>query len=809
MVMVALMALTTLGCPYLSEDELVGRMDMDGDGVPRPEDCDDYDPGVGDAESLFFDSDGDGFGSAIPAESCAAISSAATNSDDCDDNDQAVFPGAEESCNGEDNDCNGTIDDVEPLPSWYADADGDGYGNGQASPLSACDQPSGYVANGDDCDDLNPGAFPDTKEVCDDLEVDEDCSGAADDADPNVDPETQVTLYQDEDGDGFGVDEVSTEGCHAEDGWAVEAGDCDDSDAERHPDTWWYRDRDEDEFGDVTYGVRSCLDVDGYVRDSTDCDDERPDINPAGQEVCDDADADEDCDGDADDEDDTVADQHPIYQDDDGDGFGLSSKVQLSCETPSGWAQEPDDCDDGEAAVNPGRDEELFCTDGMDNDCDGLTDCDDPICSQTTTCGYYDLGGVDAVLQGSWNGDAGSSVDGAGDHDGDGVEDFLVGMPVNINGTAFVVSGTTRGSGILTKLAYATISGVAANDHAGAGVAGIGDVDDDGFADIAIGAIYSDEAGADHGAVYLLHGPVSGALSLSTAAASYHGLSAGDYLGDVISGGVDLDGDNIADLVVGDQANASVYLIPFPSGDASISQDAWVITGAYAGGAMSVGGDNNGDGQADLLVGATSSNGGATLLLGPVTSDVDLGSSASAEFTWSSLDTALGNATSLDGDVNGDGFDDVLIGARWDDSAGWNAGAAHLFLGPCSGTLAVSAATATFEGEASQDVAGDEVELVQDIDGDGFSDILVAAPDYDESGVDDGAAYVLFGPVTGVVSLGAADVVMVGEGAGEHAGESITALDDVDGDGRSELLLGAPNAASADGAVYLVLGAGF
>jgi hypothetical protein len=790
------------GCSYLSEGDLADRMDLDGDGVARPDDCDDDDPDIGAAESLFFDSDGDGFGSSTPAESCAAVSSAVANSDDCDDNDATVFPGAEEICDGADTDCNGSVDDVDDPPIWYVDADDDGYGNGQAATLAACDQPSGYVANGEDCDDLNGRAFPDNKEVCDELEVDDDCNGLADDEDPNVDPETQVTVYQDEDGDGFGVEEVSSLACHAGDGWALEAGDCDDGDVERHPDNQWYRDRDEDGYGDAAYAVRSCLDVDGYVRDDQDCDDLRSDVSPAGQEICDPDDADEDCDGVVEDEDPTVYGQDSYYWDDDGDGYGDPSVEQLSCEPLSGWSLVPRDCDDADSAVNPDALED--CESAGDEDCDGYEECDDVDCSTHEWCVPFDLAGADAILDSSDSGDQlGSIVAGAGDIDGDGFDDILascadyhppIGSYPNAR-AAYLVGGPVTGSMDMTSLATAEILAEDSGDLAGISVAGLGDVDGDGFGDLVIGAPYYPGGVYPYsGAAYLLHGPLTGTVDLATA-----GTVITDAYPTVYEFGIDsaaagdVDGDGSPELLIG--SDDAVWLFPGTITGAASTVEATAELIVSNEPILATGQDMDGDGVGDLIVG-DSSRDNAYVVLGPVTGTINLSTSADVVVPipdWS------GNRSRLtaDGDLDGDGHLDLLASDPMNDDYYTTAGAVYLYSGPISVMHRASAATAVMYGESSSACAGNGLAVPGDLNNDGFDDVAIGAPW-------DNRAYVVLGPVSGTLSLADASRIF-SNSADSFTGYDVAPGGDVDADGEPDILF----AAMGGGAVFLLHGSRF
>ncbi|MFT4977426.1 MAG: hypothetical protein ACI8S6_003331, partial [Myxococcota bacterium] len=134
---------------------------------------------------LDEDADGDGFSAA----------------EDCDDSDAAVNPDAAEVCDGVDNDCDGDIDvGASDAVTWYADEDGDDFGSEETT--LACDQPSGYTDNADDCDDSDSTISPDGEEICDGL--DNDCDTLVDSADPDTDKNSTTDWHADTDSDGYG-----------------------------------------------------------------------------------------------------------------------------------------------------------------------------------------------------------------------------------------------------------------------------------------------------------------------------------------------------------------------------------------------------------------------------------------------------------------------------------------------------------------------------------------------------------------------------------------------------------------------------
>lgn len=146
-------------CALISDADYTARMDLDGDGIPRPTDCDDDDASIGAADGLFVDEDFDGYGGTAPATTCDLGNGVSAATGDCDNANAATFPGATEVCNGIDDDCDGVNDDgVEPA-TWYFDGDSDGYGT-PFTTIVQCDQPAGYVADGSDCNDGDPTINP-------------------------------------------------------------------------------------------------------------------------------------------------------------------------------------------------------------------------------------------------------------------------------------------------------------------------------------------------------------------------------------------------------------------------------------------------------------------------------------------------------------------------------------------------------------------------------------------------------------------------------------------------------------------------
>ncbi|MBX7107662.1 MAG: T9SS type A sorting domain-containing protein, partial [Chitinophagales bacterium] len=301
---------------------------------------DDNDPVASGKLIYYTDADHDGYGSiyATGIAFCDPPAYRTTDHTDCDDASASVNTGTSEICdaNNVDENCNGLSDDNDPGAAgkllYYTDADLDGFGAATATGVAYCDPPVNIVVSHNDCNDGNAAINPSATEICDANDLDEDCDGFSDDADPSA--TGKILYYPDADLDGFGAINAT--------------------------------------------GVAWCNQPVGKVSNHTDCNDANYSIKPGGTEICDANNLDEDCDGLSDDNDPSATGKLNYYTDADIDGYGSPSSAGiLYCDPPLGMAGNQSDCNDGNAAIHPLAPE--FCDiNDVDENCNGLADNNDP-----------------------------------------------------------------------------------------------------------------------------------------------------------------------------------------------------------------------------------------------------------------------------------------------------------------------------------------------------------------------------------------------------------------------------------------------
>jgi Ca2+-binding RTX toxin-like protein len=463
--------------------------------------------------------------------------------------------------------------------------------------------------------------------------------------------------------------------------------------------------------------------------------------------------------------------------------------------------------------------------------------------------------------------ESGRSVAGAGDVNGDGFDDFIIGAPDASpngasSGASYVVFG--KAGGFLPNLKLSTlngkngfrISGAKAHDESGFSVAAAGDVNGDGFDDLIVGAPSVNLAGASSGAAYVLFSrgktfPANINLSGLTGVNGFRLTGESDYqsLGRSVASAGDVNGDGFNDVIIGGRSPLGGYDVDgsyvvfgkakgFP---ASLKSSALngingfriprETPGDSSGDGVASAGDVNGDGFDDIVVGAPgqrphgTGSGAAYVIFGKAkgfTPEFDLKKLTGANgfkmngivagaFTGSALATA---------DVNGDGFDDVVVGAR---GVRDYTGATYVVFGKAKGfvpKLELSTLNGKngfrLTGASDYDRAGDAV-AGGDLNGDGFDDVIVGASSADATSTRfaSGITYVLYGKAVGFAAniglskLNGRDGFRInGEAADDSSGEAVGSAD-VNGDGFADVVIGASSANSNgvdSGASYVVFG---
>jgi hypothetical protein len=405
----------------------------------------------------------------------------------------------------------------------------------------------------------------------------------------------------------------------------------------------------------------------------------------------------------------------------------------------------------------------------------------------------------------------GFSVSTAGDVNGDGFADVIVGAFLNdAGGTDAGRAYIYFGGNILNNIADVTLTGAAASDNFGYSVSTAGDVNGDGYADVIVGAYKNDAVGIEAGRAYIYYG---GSSMDNTADVTLTGAAASDYFGNSVSTAGDVNGDGYSDVIVGAYSNdaggnnAGQAYIYF--GGATMNNIVDVtLTGAAAGDdfgySTSTAGDVNGDGYADVIVGALFNSAGGSFAGSAYIyfGGASMNNSADVTLTGAAASDYFGNSVSTAGDVNGDGYSDVIVGAKQNDAGGYEAGSAYIYFG---GSSMNNTADVTLIEPVASGLFGVSVSTAGDVNGDGYSDVIVGAPNNDAGGSNAGRAYIYFG---GVSMDNAEDITLTGATAGDGLGLSVSAAGDINGDGYNDVIVGAfgNDAGGSDaGRAYLYL----
>ena len=410
----------------------------------------------------------------------------------------------------------------------------------------------------------------------------------------------------------------------------------------------------------------------------------------------------------------------------------------------------------------------------------------------------------------------GYSVACAGDLNNDGYSEVIIGAFLydggeTNEGRISVFKGSAGGLSITEDFTFESNQ---ISSNFGFSVATAGDVNGDGFSDIVAGAYKYDYNNSNDGLIYVFHSTGS----TYSPASLIPGTQAGEYFGYSVSTAGDVNGDGYSDVIVGsplydngqtDEGKCFAYL---GSSSGIAVTPVWTKesnhTGGWFGISVSTAGDMNADGFADVILGGNYIDNGQTdegrafVYLG-YSGGLNNGSAIIYESNQSSSEFGFRVATA--GDINGDGFSDVIIGAHEFDNPSTGEGAAFVYLGSATGMGTTPGWTD--EGNQANANFGNSVSTAGDVNGDGYSDVIVGVPSFDNGQNSEGAAFVYYGSDLGLSTF--SNWSAEGNQADAFFGVSVSAAGDVNGDGYSDVIVGAyliDNGESDEGAAFVFHG---
>ena len=412
----------------------------------------------------------------------------------------------------------------------------------------------------------------------------------------------------------------------------------------------------------------------------------------------------------------------------------------------------------------------------------------------------------------------GISVASAGDVNGDGYSDVIVGAylfdtGLTDEGAAFVYLGSATG---ITTTIQTQLGCNKAGAYLGNSVASAGDVNGDGYSDVIVGAYNYSNGEMFEGAAFVYHGSAIGINPIIKTQLESNQDAA--FMGNSVASAGDVNGDGYSDVIVGayqydnplTDAGAAFVFLGSAAGITTTIQAQLVINqiNSFMGTSVASAGDVNGDGYSDVIVGAYNySNGntseGAAFVFHGSASGIT--NTIQTQLEGNQTNAQMGTSVASAGDVNGDGYSDVVVGAPFYDNGLTDEGAAFVYHGSAAGIT--TTIQTQLEGNQINAHMGTSVASAGDVNGDGYSDVIVGAPFYDNVQTDEGAAFVYHGSAAGITTT--IQSQLESNQINAQMGTSVSSAGDVNGDGYSDVIVGAPNYDNADideGAAFIYHG---